>query len=87
MFWNTHRNTRINEYVVSLIRDYDIDVLVMAEYSANENELKVLLIENHQKFVSCNTEGCGRIVVWSNYANIKPGCQNTYHSIQIIKDL
>lgn len=86
MFWNTHRNTKINEYIVNLIQDYDIDVFVMAEYFADANELQVLLERNHQRFFPCCTEGCGRIVVWSNYASIEPGCQNTYHSIQIIKD-
>lgn len=86
MFWNTHRNTNINEYVVSLIRDYDIDVFIMAEYCADKNELKELLEENHQRFVPCYTEGCSRIAAWSNYVRIEPGCQNTYHSIQIIKN-
>ncbi len=86
MFWNTHKNIDINEYVVNLIRDYDIDVFVMAEYCSDEIELKALFEKNCMKFVPCYTEGCGRIVVWSNYARIEPGCQNTYHSIQIIKD-
>lgn len=86
LFWNTHRNTNINKYIVSLIRDYDIDMLAMAEYYADNGELKMLLEQNHQRFVPCYTEGCSRIDVWSRYARIEPGCQNTYHSIQIIKD-
>ena len=63
LFWNTHRNTDINKYIVSLIRDYDIDVLAMAEYCADNEELKMLLEQNHQRFVPCYTEGCSRIDV------------------------
>lgn len=86
MFWNTHKNTKINEYVANLIQDYKIDVFVIAEYAADKKELNMLLEERHLKLRPCYTEGCGRIAIWSDYADIKPGCQNTYHSIQIIRN-
>lgn len=42
--------------------------------------------DNNQRLVKCNTLGCDRIDVWSSYANIKPGSQEKYYSIQIIDD-
>lgn len=44
LFWNTHSNN-VNEYIVNLVIDNGIDVLVMAEYEDNEDELKMLLIK------------------------------------------
>ena len=41
LFWNTHSNN-VNEYIVNLVIDNGIDVLVMAEYEDNEDELKML---------------------------------------------
>lgn len=86
LFWNTNQNDMINEYVASLVQDYNIDVLVMAEYKADEKELHTLFRKNHQNLDICNTLGCDRISVWSSYANVKPGIQNRHYSIQIIQD-
>lgn len=82
LFWNTHGNEKINEYVVSLVNDYDVDVLVLAEYSGNRSELELLL--SVKEIVSCSTIGCDRIAIWSTYVNISQGYQDPYYSIQII---
>lgn len=86
LFWNTNKNEEINPYIVSLICDNDIDVLITAEYVADKEELGVLLKENTQHFQESNTLGCDRINVWSSYANVKPGIQERYYSIQIIEN-
>lgn len=83
LFWNTNRNENINEYIISLVEDNDIDVLVLAEYGSNENELNNLLARTEQKLCICNTFGCDRIKVWSNYLNVMPANQNRYYSIQV----
>lgn len=86
MFWNTKKNSSINDYIVSLICEYDIDVFIMAEYAADAAELKSLLIGQCQNFEVCNTLGCNRLEIWSKYVDIKPGIQETYYSIQIIEN-
>lgn len=86
MFWNTKGNKDINEYVVSLVKDYNIDILLMAEYYGNKVELEEMFRKCHQRHIACTTIGCDRISIWSNYVNMKSGIQNTYYSIQIIKD-
>ena len=62
LFWNTHRNTDINKYIVSLIRDYDIDVLAMAEYCADNEELKMLLEQNHQSLFHVTQKGAAGLM-------------------------
>ena len=42
LFWNTNGN-KINQYIADLVRDYNIDVLIMAEYEDEKNELENLL--------------------------------------------
>lgn len=86
LFWNTHKNRAINPYITSLVCDYNIDVLVTAEYDADKDELCINLSDNDQCLSECNTLGCDRINVWSNYTNIKAGIQDQYYSIQIISD-
>ena len=85
LFWNTHRNANINVYLLNLIQDYNIDILVTSEYTANEKELAILFANSQQNLIKCNTEGCNRINVWSNYIDVKSGLQEDYYSIQIIK--
>ncbi len=86
LFWNTNRNTNINPYLVSLVCDYDIDILVVAEYTADEQELYTMLYNNSHNLVRCNTAGCDRIKIWSSYINMKSGLQEGQYSIQIIND-
>lgn len=85
LFWNTHRNADINIYLYNLVQDYNIDILVTSEYTANEKELGTLFENSQQNLIKCNTEGCDRINVWSNYVDVKSGLQEDYYSIQIIK--
>lgn len=86
LFWNTNKNSNINKYVASVVQDYNIDVLAMAEYNADGNELHMLLGGYQQSLVKCNTYGGDRIDIWSSYVSIKPAVQNKYYSIQIFKD-
>lgn len=84
LFWNTNRN-KINQYIADLVRDYNIDVLIMAEYEDERNKLESLLQSYNKPLVEHNTLGCDRISIWSNYADVEPGIQDTYYSIQIIR--
>lgn len=84
LFWNVNGNKDINHHIASIVGDNGIDVLVMAEYNADEKELYALFRENQQNLIQCTTLGCDRIKVWSNYINIEPGIQQEYYSIQIL---
>lgn len=84
LFWNTNRN-KINQYIADLVRDYNIDVLILAEYEDERDELESLLQSYNKPLVEYNTLGCNRISFWSNYADVEPGIQDTYYSIQIIR--
>ncbi len=84
LFWNTHNN-KINPYIANLVQDYCIDVLIMAEYNADKDELALLLKEHQQSLIQYNTFGCDRIQFWSSYADVEAAIQDPYYSIQIIK--
>lgn len=40
LFWNTNRN-KINQYIADVVRDYNIDVLIMAEYEDGKNDWEI----------------------------------------------
>lgn len=86
LFWNTYNNVKINDYIVNLVEENDVDVLVAAEYKADKDELNVMLHQLDLQLEECNTFGCERIDIWSNYINVEPGLQTKYYSIQIIND-
>ena len=43
LFWNTHRNEQINPVLCDLIVENGISVVVLAEYSADINDLIEIL--------------------------------------------
>lgn len=86
LFWNTHKNHNINPYVISLVIDYNIDIVVLAEYEADVAQMSELFDNNISGFSKCYTNGCDRIHIWSNYMDIESGIQDDYYSIQVIQD-
>lgn len=86
LFWNTNRNSKSNKYIVDLVESYKVDVLVIAEYMADIDELDNSLYRTPQQLKKCMTVGCKRINIWSNYNKIDPATQNKYYSFQIIND-
>lgn len=86
LFWNTNKNGNINKCLIDLVESYKVDVLVLAEYSADIDELNVLLGRSSQRLHKCVTTGCTRINIWSNYNKVEPGAQGKYYSLQIIND-
>lgn len=85
LFWNVHRNTKINSYLVSLVKDNAVDVLILAEYDDSKEELNDLLQRENIKLFAHGTFGCERIDVWSIYDDISLGKQEPYYSLQVIK--
>lgn len=86
LFWNTHRNVNINSYILDLVNENEIDVLVLAEYKADTNELNCNLEQSKKRLFKWNTTGCERIHIWGNYIDATPGEQNKYFSVQIINN-
>ena len=52
LFWNTHKNENINTIISELITDNNISIVVLAEYTADVNELLQILIDNKDKVVT-----------------------------------
>ena len=84
LFWNTHRNVDINSYILDIVNQNEIDVLVLAEYMAEINELNDNLKQCKKRLFNWNTKGCERIHIWGNYIDVTPGEQNKYFSVQIV---
>ncbi len=85
MFWNTHNNKDINEYLKSLVNDYRIDTLVLAEYNGKYDALENLLKETGQILRRCFTDPCKRLHILSTYSDVRPSSQDTYYSIHIFQ--
>ena len=58
MFWNTYKNTSINQVICEIAREKDIDIIVLAEY---QDDIQNLIGDlNMQPYV---TLGCDRIKI------------------------
>lgn len=86
LFWNTNRNKDINGYVSSLISNNSIDILALAEYTADINELLRMSCSQGVRLMEYTTIGCERIKFFGNYKNVEPATQDKYYSIQIIDE-
>ena len=84
LFWNTHRNVDINSYILDIVNQNEIDVLVLAEYMAEINELNDNLKQCKKRLFNWNTKGCERIHIWGNYIDVTHGEQTKYFSVQIV---
>ena len=85
LFWNTYKNTLINSYIASLINDNDIDIVILAEYRANVEELYRLIRKKGKVLNQYVTFGCTRVTILGLYEDVEPSIQDKYYSIQIIK--
>lgn len=83
-FWNTKKNMAINEYIADIICENNIDILVLAEYSAEYGELQSELKKRKIEIEECMTNGCKRITVLKRKYNVESGFQGRYCSMQII---
>ena len=61
LFWNTHRNEQINPVLCDLIVENGISVVVLAEYSADINDLIETLRTCGVSMQQVATVGCDRI--------------------------
>lgn len=85
LFWNTNRNKNINVYLKSIIEENAIDIVILAEYRADGDEISKWH-SNNKRLIKCNTLGCDRIHIWSIYPQMMPSVQEKYYSIQLLDD-
>lgn len=86
-FWNTNKNENINEYISDIIVEQEIDILALAEYESDIEELKKMLALYNIVIEQAITIGCDRITILKRKANIQPAFQNKYCSMQIIDNM
>jgi len=85
LFWNMNENKGIGDYLVSLVSDYAVDTLVLAECSLPYDHLENILRPTGRGLHRCSTFGCARIHVLSNYVDVQPSVQARQYSIQIFQ--
>ena len=79
-FWNTNKKL-INSYIVSLVRDFQIDTLILAEYS---DDISFLIDSLDFQIVS--STGCDRLKLLSNKSFFDIGPQASHYSFQIVNE-
>lgn len=83
-FWNTHKNETINEILCDIIYEKGINIIVLAEYNADSQDLIQRLSLLNIEMEPYLTIGCDRIVMFGSIVDTKPGSQNKYFSTQIV---
>ena len=86
LFWNTHKNKNINNYIKNIIIDNAISIVILAEYCANINELLNMLLLEGRNMHQYITSGCERITILGSINDVQPSFQSSYASCQIIQN-
>lgn len=87
LFWNTYKNKNINSILCDLIIENGISVVVLAEYSADINDLIELLRSCGVSMQQVPTVGCDRIHMLGEVGlRIEPQLQTDRVSIQVVDD-
>lgn len=86
LFWNTHRNANINSILSELITENRIDIVVLAEYKADIDELIDMLLESDVEMQRYRTPGCERIKIIGNIKQVDLGQQSDDASMLIINN-
>ena len=86
LFWNTHKNEKINWLLSDIVIENNISVVVLAEYKASMNELIEILEKQGRKMHEYITIGCERIKIIGSINTVEPGRQSQYVSMQIINN-
>lgn len=83
LFWNTNKKKGINKYLKQLIFEYRPDIVGLAEYDDNMDELINMLLKTGQMYYSPPSLG-SRIVTISKFKNelVKHGTENTYFVVK-----
>lgn len=80
-FWNTNKNPYINKYICTLILDYGIDIIAIAEYSSSSQDLLKTLAQYGFVYDCYSPLECKRITWIGNLSSFEIGPQQKHHSI------
>lgn len=84
LFWNTHNNIAINAVLIDVIRENNVDVVVLAEYKADLNDL-LLKLRCYGIPIQVYPSGVGsRLTVLATIDNVEAKDQTKYESIQLL---
>ena len=86
LFWNTNKNSDINRILGDIITENQITIAVLAEYTANLDELFSYLNDKNVHMKEYKTIGCDRITIIGFENNVIAGRQTDYASFQIINN-
>ena len=85
LFWNTHKNEKINSVLCDLIIENGISIVVLAEYAADINELIQMLDIKGVSMQQYPTIGCDRIhIVGYVGICIEPQLHADHWTIQVV---
>ncbi len=62
-FWNTHKNEKINEFLISLILEKNLDIMILAEYNDNINYIINELYIKGKVYKKVDFFACEKIIV------------------------
>ena len=85
LFWNTYRNEGINAVITELVTENDIDILILAEYTANSKELVSFLSNANvamEEYGSCSE----RIKLFGKIENIEYRTDTEHAIIRVINN-
>lgn len=86
LFWNTHKNSIINSTICELVAENNVSIVVLAEYTANVDDLlSSLLLRyriNMHRFDSC----CERITIIGTVSDVEMRFDCDHSTIQVINE-
>lgn len=86
LFWNTNRNTDIDQSICDIVWENGINMIALAEYAGNVRHLINRLAANNIFMSQYITIGCKRVVILGEMSDVQPGAQGDRFSIQILKN-
>ena len=86
LFWNTHNNDSINNVLTEVIVENRVDVVVLAEYTANLNDLCFRLDLQGIRMWQYPAGVNNRLTIIGSPINVSAETQTPYESIQFIND-
>jgi len=84
-FWNTGKN-RINKLIFSLIAENNVDLIGLAEYQDDINELIGMLSKSGRCMDRIDAAGCERVLLIGDQRSMQQAFQSRYCSMQIINE-
>lgn len=85
LFWNTHNNN-VGEYVASIVEEYNIDIIILAEVNDNRHSIVDSIERLGRNYHEANTIGCKGIEIWYQGYDLTAASQAPRYSLQMINN-